>query len=131
MANGNVLNPISPSGDVDYDAYRSKIEQTAAATRDIGATAVPSGAKATVEGLRGVYKGLGETAISQYGQQAETQQKQAEKAATALEMQGGATIDYLQRLGDTILCRVVRSIFRRNILAPIVHGLGTPMMDDH
>lgn len=98
MANGSVLNPVSPSGDFDYDAYRKKIEQTAAATRDIGKTDVPSGAKAVVGGLRGAYKGVGETAISQYGQQAVTQQKEAEKAATALEMQGGATIDYLQRL---------------------------------
>lgn len=97
MAN-DVLNPISPTGDFDYESYRKKIQETAAATRDIGETAVPSGAKTTVEGLRGVYKGVGETAISQYGQQAVTQQKQAEKAATALEMQGGATIDYLQRL---------------------------------
>lgn len=98
MANGDVLNPVSPSGDFDYGAYRSKIQQTAAATRDIGKTAVPSGAKTVVKGLRGAYKGIGATAISQYGQQAVTQQKQAEKAATALEMQGGATIDYLQRL---------------------------------
>jgi len=98
MANGNVLNPVSPAGDFDYEAYRKEIQKTAAATRDIGVTGVPAGAKKAVEGLRGVYKGVGETAISQYGQQAEAQQRQAEKAATALEMQGGATIDYLQRL---------------------------------
>lgn len=96
MAN-DVLNPLSPSGD-DYDPYKKKIQETAVATRDIGETAVPAGAQSTVAGLRGVYKGIGETAISQYGQQAQTQQKQAEKAASALEMQGGATIDYLQRL---------------------------------
>lgn len=95
MANGNTVNPLSPSGDVDY---ASKIQQTAAATRDIGPTAVPTGATEAVGELKGVYKGVGETAISQYGQQAVTQQKQAEKAASALEMQGGATIDYLQRL---------------------------------
>lgn len=95
MANGNVLNP---SGDVASDTYQSKIQQTAAATRDIGPTAVPSGATKAVGELKGVYKGVGETAISQYGQQAVTQQKQAEKAASALELQGGATIDYLQNL---------------------------------
>ena len=98
MANGNALNPLSPSGDVDYEAYRSKIQQTAATTRDIGETAVPSGATKAVGQLKGVYKGVGETAISQYGQQAVTQQKQADKAASALELQGGATIDYLQNL---------------------------------
>jgi len=97
MAN-DVLNPITPAGGTDYEAYRTKIAQTAAQTRDVGDTTVPAGAMATVGALRGVYKGVGETAISQYGKQAETQKKQAEKAATALEMQGGATIDYLQRL---------------------------------
>ena len=98
MANNDVLNPVNPTGGLDYEAYQKKIQETAAATRDIGDTSVPSGAQATVGNLRGVYQGLGQTAISQYGRQAETQQAQAEKAATALEMQGGATIDYLQRL---------------------------------
>ncbi|KKL14050.1 hypothetical protein LCGC14_2519650, partial [marine sediment metagenome] len=94
----DVLNPGSPTGNLNYEDYQKKIQQTAAATRDIGETAVPSGARETVAGLSGVYQGVGETAISQYGQQAVTQQKQAEKAASALELQGGATIDYLQRL---------------------------------
>lgn len=98
MANGDVLNPVTPAGGFDYEAYRSKIQQTAAKTRDVGDVSVPSGAAATVGGLRGVYQGVGQTAISQYGKQAETKQKEAEKAASALEMQGGATIDYLQRL---------------------------------
>jgi len=97
MAN-DVLNPVTPTGDFDYEAYKTKIAQTAAATRDIGDVSVPKGAETTVGGLRGVYKGVGETAVAQYGKQAETKQKEAEKAATALEMQGGATIDYLQRL---------------------------------
>lgn len=98
MANADGLNPVTPGGGMDYSDYQKKIAQTAAATRDVGDTTVPAGAKATVGGLRGVYKGIGETAISQYGQQAEVQKKGAEKAASALEMQGGATIDYLQRL---------------------------------
>lgn len=97
MAN-DVLNPVTPGGGTDYSDYQKKIAQTAAATRDVGDTTVPAGAKTTVGKLRGVYKGVGETAISQYGKQAEAQKKGAEKAATALEMQGGATIDYLQRL---------------------------------
>ncbi len=95
MANGDVLNPTD---DFDYDAYQKKIQQTAAATRDIGDTSVPSGAREAVSGLRGVYQGVGETAISQYGLQAQTQKKRAEKAATALEMQGAGTVDYLQNL---------------------------------
>lgn len=94
MPDGDVLNPVTP----DYEAYRKKIEKTAAATRDIGPTAVPSGAKTAVRELGGAYKGIGETAVSQYGKQTEVKQKEAEKAATALEMQGGATIEYLQRL---------------------------------
>jgi len=97
MAN-DVLNPITPTGGTDYDTYKTKIRQTAAQTRDVGDVTVPGGAGAAVGQLKGAYKGIGETAISQYGKQAETKQKEAEKAATALEMQGGATIDYLQRL---------------------------------
>jgi hypothetical protein len=98
MADVNTTNPANPAN--TYDAYKTKIAQTAAQTRDVGDTSVPSGATAAVGGLRGTYKGIGETAISQYKQQAGTQTKQAEKAASALEMQGGATIDYLQRLDE-------------------------------
>jgi len=97
MAN-DVLNPVTPGGVTDYSDYQKKIAQTAAATRDIGDVTSPAGAKTAVEGLRGAYKGIGETAVSQYGRQAAVKQKEAEKAATALEMQGGATVDYLQRL---------------------------------
>lgn len=94
----DALNPVTPTGSSDYEAYKKKIAQTAAQTRDIGDTSVPSGAAATVGNLVGVYKGVGQTAISQYQQQAGVQKKQAEKAASALELQGGATIDYLQNL---------------------------------
>ncbi len=92
----DALNPVSPT--TDYESYKTKIAQTAAQTRDIGSTTTPAGAQATVDKLQGVYKGVGQTAISQYGQQADVQSKQAEKAASALELQGGATIDYLQNL---------------------------------
>ncbi len=98
MANGDGLNPVTPTGGTDYETYRQKIEQTAAATRDVGKTAVPGGARTAVAGLRGTYQGIGQTAIAQYGEQGKVKEKEAEKAATALEMQGGATIDYLQRL---------------------------------
>ncbi len=100
MPNGDLTSPITPPKTPDYDAYKTKIAQTAAATRDVGDVGVPAGAKTAVGGLRGVYKGIGETAISQYGRQAEVKGKEAEKAASALEMQGGATIDYLQRLDE-------------------------------
>ena len=82
MAN-DVLNPVTPSGDFDYEPYRQKIQQTAAATRDVGATGVPGGAKTAVAGLRGTYQGIGQTAISQFGEQAKVKTKEAEKAATA------------------------------------------------
>ncbi len=95
MANGDVLNPVSG---FDPDAYQKTIQKSAAATRDVGDVSVPTGAQTAVSGLKGAYKGIGETAISQYGKQAEVKGKEAEKAATALEMQGGATIEYLQRL---------------------------------
>jgi len=97
MAN-DPLNPVNPTAGFDPAAYQKTIQKTAAATRDVGATAVPSGAQAAVGELKGAYKGIGETAVSQYGEQAKVKQKEAEKAATALEMQGGATIEYLQRL---------------------------------
>lgn len=100
MPNGDVLNPITPPKTTDYGAYQQKIAQTAAATRDVGDVGVPSGAVAAVGGLKGAYKGIGETAVAQYGKQAEVQKKEAEKAATGLEMAGESTIDYLQRLDE-------------------------------
>ena len=94
MAN-DVLNPVKG---FTPEAYQQTIQKTAAATRDVGDVTTPAGAQTAVGELKGAYKGIGETAISQYGKQAEVKQKEAEKAATALEMQGGATIEYLQRL---------------------------------
>ena len=82
----------------DYETYKTKIAQTAAQTRDVGDTAVPAGAAKLASKLPGSYGEVAQTAVSQYGRQAESQKKQAEKAASALEMQGGATIDYLQNL---------------------------------
>ncbi len=97
MANGDVLNPV---GGFDPEAYQKTIQKTAAATRDIGDVSMPAGLTQAVtkRSPGGTARALGEAALSQYGKQAVTQQKQAEKAATALEMQGGATIEYLQRL---------------------------------
>ena len=126
MANGNVLNPTTPTGEFDYEAYRTKIQQTAASTRDVGPTAVPSGAKKAVAGLKGTYQGIGETAISQYGQQGVTQQKQAEKAASALEMQGGATIDYLQRLD-----KIREGVTTRSAAARDAWGAPIEKADDY
>lgn len=80
------------------EQYKTILQQTAAKTRDIGDTTVPAGAEKTLESLTGGYKGIGEMAVSEYGKQAEAQKESAEKAATALKMQGGATIDYLERL---------------------------------
>jgi len=97
MANG-VLNPTPPAAGTDYSDYQAKIEKTAAQTRDVGDTTTPAGMKTAVGGLKGTYKGVGEAAVTQYGRQTEAQKKEAEKAATALEMTGGATVDYLQRL---------------------------------
>lgn len=94
----DVLNPVTPTGGTDYDAYKSTIQKTAAATRDVGDVTTPTGAKTAAGELKGAYKGIGETAVSQYGKQAEVKQKEAEKAATGLEVTGEATVDYLQRL---------------------------------
>ena len=97
MAN-DTLNPVTPTGSTDYSAYQKTIQKTAAATRDIGEVGVPAGARVATAKLKGAYAGIGQAAIAQYGQQAEVKKKQAEKAATALEMAGGSTVDYLQRL---------------------------------
>ncbi len=94
MAN-DVLNPVTG---FTPESYQQTIQKTAAATRDVGDVTTPAGAKTAVGELKGAYKGIGETAVSQYGEQAKVKTKEAEKAATALEMQGGATIEYLQRL---------------------------------
>ena len=87
-------------GGLDTGKYQTILQQTAAQTRDIGDTSVPAGAEKAVGELKGGYKGVGEMAVSEYGKQAEVQKKRAEKASTALKMQGGATIDYLQRLDE-------------------------------
>ena len=88
------------SGDIAKGEYGSTIQQKAAETRDIGDVSVPAGAEKAVGELKGGYKGVGEMAVSEYGKQAGVQKKRAEKAATALEMQGGATVEYLQRLDE-------------------------------
>uniref|UniRef100_A0A6M3J8G2 Uncharacterized protein n=1 Tax=viral metagenome TaxID=1070528 RepID=A0A6M3J8G2_9ZZZZ len=88
----------SIGGGINPEQYRDILQRTAAQTRDIGDTTVPAGVEKTLESLTGGYKGIGEMAVSEYGKQAEAQKESAEKAATALKMQGGATIDYLERL---------------------------------
>lgn len=98
MANGDLLNPTTSTGATDYNAYRDQLKKTAAQTRDVGATGVPAGAQKAVGALRGVYKGIGEAAITSHQRQAGALKKQSEKAASALEVQGGATINYLQQL---------------------------------
>ena len=86
------------SADIAKGEYEGMIQQQAAQTRDIGDVSVPAGAEKAVGELKGGYKGVGEIAVSEYGKQAEVQKERAEKAATALEVTGGATIDYLQGL---------------------------------
>ena len=76
------------SGDIAKGEYESTIQQQAAQTREIGDVSVPAGAEKTIGALEPGYKGVGEMAVSEYGKQAKTQKKRAEKAATALEMQG-------------------------------------------
>ena len=86
------------SADIAKGEYESTIQQQAAQTRETGDVSVPAGTEKAVEALTGGYKGVGEMAVSEYGKQADVQKKRAEKAATALEMQGGATVEYLQGL---------------------------------
>ena len=86
------------SADIAKGEYESTIQQQAAETRDVGDVSIPAGTGKAVGALTGGYKGVGEMAVSEYGKQAKVQEKRAEKAATALEMQGGATVEYLQGL---------------------------------
>lgn len=99
MAN-DVLNPVTPTGGPDYDPYKQKIQQMVTQTKDVGDVSLPSGITTAAKGLKGAYKGLGEAAVSQYGKQAGVLEKEAGKAATALEMAGGTTIEYLQKLDE-------------------------------
>jgi len=98
MANGDLTNPTTASGATDYSSYVDQLKKTAAQTRDVGATGVPSGATKAVGALGGVYKGIGEAALTSHQRQAAAIKKQSDKAASALELQGGATINYLQQL---------------------------------
>lgn len=77
------------------DSYQDTIRRTAAETRKVEGPTDTSGL--LTSGL-GRYKGVGEAAISDYKTQASTTRKQAEKAATGLEMTGEATSQYLSNL---------------------------------
>ncbi len=117
MANGTTPPTTPAAGGLNYADYQKNIQQTAASTRDIGNTTVPGGAESAVGVLKGAYKGIGETAISQYGEQAKVKGKESEKAATALEMQGGSTIEYLQRLDKIQAGITTKATAARNVWA--------------
>jgi len=91
---------ITPStGGLNYADYLKKIQTAAASTRDIGDTTIPSDVSKLVrKAPKGMAKTQGEAAIKNYQQQTATTQKEAEKAATGLEMMGASTLQGMQNL---------------------------------
>ena len=94
MANGGT----TPAGGLNYQGYLDKIRQTAASTRDIGKTDLPSELGAATGQMPGVYGTLGKAAVSNYEKQVASTRKEAERAATGLEIAGETTIQSMQEL---------------------------------
>jgi len=94
MANGATT---PTTGGYDWADYQKKIQSAAAKTRETGQvdTSILSGA---TTGLTGTYQKVGEAAVANIKQQQEAQKKQAEKAASALEMVGSSTLQGLQNI---------------------------------
>ena len=98
MANGNIPSPATPAEGTGGQDYLAKLRKTVAATRDIGDVTVPKEAKAAAAGLEGFRGEQAAGAIQQYERQAVTTQKEAEKAATGLEITGEATEKFMGNL---------------------------------
>jgi len=87
------------TGGLNYADYLKKIQTAAASTRDTGKTAIPYDVtKMVAKAPEGIAKKQGTAAISQYEQQVIDTKKQAEKAATGLEMVGASTLQGIQNL---------------------------------
>lgn len=99
MANGTNTGIVSPTK-LDTVDYQKKVQSAAAATRATGTP--PQGgiesAKKAAETLKGTQKEVGKAAVSGFEAQATAQKQQAEKAASALEMVGSATLAGVQNL---------------------------------
>ena len=102
MANGTVTTtPKTPTTTgVNWGDYQKKIQTAAAATRQTGQPSAEgvSAAEQAASKLKGTRGDLGKAAVENYKIQQGAQQKQAEKAASALEMVGGATQRSIQGL---------------------------------
>ena len=103
MANGSNTTPTitttpTPATGTESKSYLDTIRKQAAATRDVGAPDISRQAELATQGLRGSAVGQAGAAIQQYGQDVKTTQKQAEKAATGLEVAGEATGRYMENL---------------------------------
>lgn len=99
-------------GVTTQDDYQSKIQKAAASTRQVSGTLEGSAAKAvskTGAGLRGTYAGQAAGLVEGYRAKTEAAEKQAEKAATALELTGSATEKFISGL-ETIQGRVREQI---------------------
>jgi hypothetical protein len=90
-------------GVTPVDDYQSKIQQAAASTRQVSGTLEGRAAEAVSKagaGLRGTYFGQAAGLVEGYRAKEEATKKQAEKAATALEMTGTATEKFISGLGS-------------------------------
>lgn len=101
MANGTTTNTsdtTNTSGSISYDNYINTLRKSVASTKDVTGTKDTGASAGVLSGLSGSYKDLGQMAVENYQTQVATKKKEAEKAATGLEMAGEATIGYLSNL---------------------------------
>jgi hypothetical protein len=84
----------------DYSTYEQGIKSAAASTRKEESPTIPgvSPAKKAARTLNERNRAIGNAAIENYRAQEEGIRKQAEKAATGLELAGQATIDYTKSI---------------------------------
>ena len=100
--------PLPPAaGGLNYSDYQKKIQEQAASTRDIGDTSIPSALKDWKAPWK--MQNVGEAAIENYERQEVDLQKKAERAASALEVQGSNVLGGIQRL-ESIQSRARTSI---------------------
>jgi len=102
MANGIVSPATTPTTGFDYEAYRKKIQETAAKTRDVAGISPETKSQLTtaatqVQPIAG-HQRVAQSLVSQLGQQEADVKARAEKAATGLEMVGESTLQGMQNL---------------------------------
>lgn len=86
------------TGGLNYADYQKRIQDAAAKTRNIGSTKLSPELSVAAAKLPTQQGAVGTAAITNYQSQVESTQKQAGKAASALEMVGSSTLQGMKNL---------------------------------